>query len=183
MKNLKQILKGCLKNNRADQYQLYSHFSSKMYGVCLRYAQSYDEAQDLLQEGFIKVFENLKSLKNEKDLEGWIRRIMVNTAIEKYRVRIKDLTLYKDELGFSLMQNNNLGIEKLKLNDLFELIHSLPIQYRLIFNLYVIEGYSHKEIAKELNITESTSRSNLTRARTILQKAITEEQKLVQNVI
>lgn len=154
-----------------------------MYGVCLRYAQSYDEAQDLLQEGFIKVFENLKSLKNEKDLEGWIRRIMVNTAIEKYRVRIKDLTLYKDELGFSLMQNNNLGIEKLKLNDLFELIHSLPVQYRLIFNLYAIEGYSHKEIAKELNITESTSRSNLTRARTILQKAITEEQKLVQNVI
>ncbi len=154
-----------------------------MYGVCLRYSQSYDEAQDLLQEGFLKVFQNLKSFRNEGDLEGWIRRIMINTAIEKYRIRIKELSSYNDELGNSLTLDNNLGLDYLNTRDLLDLIQTLPIKYKLIFNLYAIEGFSHKEIAEQLNITESTSRSNLARARAILQKAIKEEQKIVQKVI
>lgn len=182
MKNLKQILEGCLKNNRADQYELYSHFSSKMYGVCLRYAQHYDESQDLLQEGFIKVFANLKSYRGEGDLEGWIRRIMINTAIEKYRQKLKEMTVFNDETNLNYSENN-LGLEYLNLSDLLELIQSLPMQYRLIFNLYAMEGYSHKEISEQLNITESTSRSNLARARSILQKALVEEQKVVQKVV
>ncbi len=153
-----------------------------MYGVCLRYAQSYDEAQDLLQEGFIKVFANLKSYRGDGDLEGWIRRIMINSAIEKYRQKVKEMTVFNDEVSLSYSENN-LGLEYLNLSDLLELIQSLPMQYRLIFNLYAMEGYSHKEISEQLNITESTSRSNLARARSILQKALTEEQKAVQKVV
>ncbi|MBS4012160.1 MAG: RNA polymerase sigma factor [Bacteroidetes bacterium] len=153
-----------------------------MYGVCLRYAQHYDESQDLLQEGFIKVFANLKSYRGEGDLEGWIRRIMINTAIEKYRQKLKEMTVFNDETNLNYSENN-LGLEYLNLSDLLELIQSLPMQYRLIFNLYAMEGYSHKEISEQLNITESTSRSNLARARSILQKALVEEQKVVQKVV
>jgi RNA polymerase sigma factor (sigma-70 family) len=153
-----------------------------MYGVCLRYAQNYDEAQDILQEGFIKVFANLKSYRNEGDLEGWIRRIVINTAIEKYRARIKDLAIYNDEMSVAY-SDSNLGLEFLNVSDLLELVQSLPMQYRLIFNLYVIEGFSHKEIGEQLNINESTSRSNLARARAILQKALAEEEKVVQKVV
>ena len=182
MKDLKQIIRGCLKNKRADQNALYSHFSAKMYGLCLRYAQGYDEAQDILQEGFIKVFANLKKFRNEGELEGWIRRIMINTAIEKYRARLRELSIFSDEQNdYGL--DSNMGLDNLNLGDLLDQIQSLPMQYRLIFNLYIIEGYSHKDIAEQLNITESTSRSNLARARSILQKALNEEQKVVQKVV
>ncbi len=182
MKKLKQIIKGCRKNRRADQYALYSHFSSKMYGICLRYAQSYDEAQDILQEGFIKVFENIKSLREIKDIEGWIRRIIVNVAIDKYRSRVNEMDIV-EEFKYVRFSNNNLGIEQLNIGDLLDMIHTLPSQYRIVFNLYALEGFSHKEIAKQLNITESTSRSNLARARLILQKALSNEQKVVQKVV
>jgi len=180
--SLKKIVKGCLKNKKADQYQLYSHFSQKMYGVCLRYARSYDEAQDILQEGFIKVFEKLDTFKWKGSLEGWIKRIMIYTAIEKYRERIYHLSV--DDLnengGYA---EDNSGPENLSLAELLNLIQQLPDQYRLVFNLSVLEGMSHKEVGELIGISESTSRSNLARARVILQKWIVTEQKLVEKAI
>lgn len=180
--SLKNIVKGCLKNNKADQYQFYSHFSQKMYGVCLRYAGSYDEAQDILQEGFIKVFEKLDTFKWKGSLEGWIKRIMIYTAIEKYRERIYHLSVddINENGGYS---EDNSGPENLSLSELLNLIQQLPDQYRLVFNLSVLEGMSHKEVGELLGISESTSRSNLARARSILQKWIVSEQKLVEKAI
>jgi RNA polymerase sigma-70 factor (ECF subfamily) len=179
---LKKIIKGCLKNNQADQYRLYTLFSKKMYGVCLRYAGSYDEAQDILQEGFIKVFEKLDTFRGQGSFEGWIKRIMIHTAIEKYRERIYHLSV--DDLGHKGHAfEENAGPEKLRFEELLNLIHLLPDQYRLVFNLSVLEGMSHKEIGEVLGITESTSRSNLSRARMLLQEMIARQDKVVERAI
>lgn len=182
MEPLKKIVKGCLGNNKADQYRLYSHFSKKMYGVCLRYAGSYHEAQDILQEGFIKVFEKLSTFKGSGSLEGWIKRIMIRTSIEKYRERIFHLNV-EDFSEISNLANENFGPERLSLDELLTFIQLLPDQYRLVFNLAVIEGLSHKEIGELLSISESTSRSNLSRAKSILQGLIKKEQKVIEKVI
>ena len=182
MKSLKKIVKGCLKHNQADQYELYSRFSSRMYGVCLRYAASHDEAQDILQEGFIKVFENLANFRDKGSLEGWIRRIIVNTAIEKYRERVYHLSV-DDVSENGHLSHENHGLANLGMNDLLGLIQTLPAQYRLVFNLFAIEGYSHKEIGEILDISESTSRSNLSRARLLLQQKIKQDQKVLVKAI
>ncbi|MBW6496759.1 MAG: sigma-70 family RNA polymerase sigma factor [Bacteroidales bacterium] len=153
-----------------------------MYGVCLRYAGSHDEAQDILQEGFIKVFEKLHTLRDQRSLEGWIKRIIIRTAIEKYRERIYHLSV--DDLNENGHHaEDNSGPEKLGLGELLNLIQLLPDQYRLVFNLSVLEGMNHKEIGELLGISESTSRSNLSRARTILQEWIVREQKIVERAI
>jgi RNA polymerase sigma factor (sigma-70 family) len=180
--SLKKIIRGCLKNIKSDQYKFYSHFSQKMYGVCLRYAGSYDEAQDILQEGFIKVFEKLHTFREQGSLEGWVKRIMINTAIEKYRERIYYLSV-EDLSENGGHAEDNSGPEKLGLSELLNLIQILPDQYRLVFNLSVLEGMSHKEIGEMLGISESTSRSNLSRARTILQDWIIREKKIVERAI
>ncbi|PKP45327.1 MAG: hypothetical protein CVT95_08965 [Bacteroidetes bacterium HGW-Bacteroidetes-12] len=140
-------------------------YSSRMYGVCLRYYPNPEIARDILQDGFIKVFEKISSFRFEGSLEGWIRKIMVNTALEYHRKR-------KDDKAVSISNASSLIDENGKTeNDyqfLLSIVSSLPKQYRLVFNLYAIEGYSHIEIAKLLNITESTSKSNYSRARAIL---------------
>ena len=180
--SLKKIIKGCLNNNKADQYRLYAHFSKMMYGVCLRYAGSYDEAQDILQEGFIKVFEKLETFRGQGSLEGWIKRIMIHTAIEKYRERIFHLSV--DDMGKNGHHvEENRGPENLRLDELLNLIQLLPDQYRLVFNLSVLEGMNHKEIGDMLGISESTSRSNLSRARTMLQDWIARQEKVVERAI
>jgi RNA polymerase sigma-70 factor (ECF subfamily) len=180
--SLKKIIRGCLKNNKADQYRLYTLFSKKMYGVCLRYAGSYDEAQDILQEGFIKVFEKLDTFRGQGSLEGWIKRIMIHTAIEKYRERIYHLSV--EDLGKNGHAfEENGGPEKLRLAELLNLIQLLPDQYRLVFNLSVLEGMNHKEIGEMLGISESTSRSNLSRARSMLQEWIVKQEKVVEKAI
>ena len=172
--SLDKILKGCLKGNKADQYELYQRFSGKMYGVCLRYASSYDEAQDILQEGFIKVFDKLSTFKDAGSFEGWIRRIFVNTAIEKYRERIYHLSVHDmSENGY--FAEENMAASRLGVNDLLALIQKLPDQYRLVFNMYAMEGLSHKDIGEMLGISESTSRSNLSRARALLQDMVKKE--------
>jgi RNA polymerase sigma factor (sigma-70 family) len=172
--SLNKILQGCLKGNKADQYQLYTHFSRKMYGVCLRYATSYDEAQDILQEGFIKVFDKLSTYRETGSLEGWIRRIFVNTAIEKYRERIYHLSVH-DMSENGHFSEENKATSKLGVSELLALIQKLPDQYRLVFNLHTMEGLNHKEIGEMLGISESTSRSNLSRARMLLQDMVREE--------
>jgi len=175
---LKAIVKGCLKGNQADQHRLYSYFSSKMYGVALRYAATYDEAQDILQEGFIKVFDKLSTFRGEGSLEGWIKRIFINTAIEKYRERIYHLSVDDmSENGYFAEENH--ASSSLGVKDLLALIQQLPDQYRIVFNLHTLEGMNHKEIGAMLGITESTSRSNLSRARMLLQEMIKKEVSFV----
>lgn len=138
-----------------------------MFGVCLRYASDYDEAQDLLQEAFIKIYTKLKQYKGKGAFEGWIRRIVVNTALERLRSKI-----FTEEIGeavkFEFSHSDDL-ISNLSTQELMKMVQELSPQYRTVFNLYAIEGYNHKEIAELLNISEGTSKSNLSRARVILQ--------------
>jgi len=144
-----------------------------MFGVCLRYAKDATEAEDNLQDGFIKVFANLKTFRNDGSLEGWIRRIIINVSLEKIRKQhlmypVEDVSIY-DTINFS-----DDVIAKISADDLMKLIQELPPRYRLVFNLYVMEGMSHQEIAKEMSITQGTSKSNLARAREILKRKVHE---------
>jgi RNA polymerase sigma factor (sigma-70 family) len=173
VEKLKKIIQGCLDNNRQSQSELYKMFAGKMYGVCLRYARDHSDAQDVLQEGFVKVFRNLHEFKWSGSFEGWMKRIFVNHALDKYRSRFSFLSL--DDLGQSddlVVQNDFSPVDSLSEKEILALIQQLPDQYRIVFNLYVVEGLSHQEIAVLLNIGESTSRSNLARARTILKEKL-----------
>ena len=165
------LIKGCISGDRRMQELLYKKFSPKMYAICLRYAGNTDDAQDLLQEGFIKVFKNLEKFRNEGSFEGWMRRVFVNTSIEHFRRKVN--------LN-SITENEEKGIEDSTWNvldslaekDIIELIQDLSPGYRTVFNLYVVEGYSHKEIGDMLGISEGTSKSQLARAKMILQKKV-----------
>jgi RNA polymerase sigma factor (sigma-70 family) len=173
LKELEQLIKDCAEGNQRAQVRLYHMFSAKMYGVCLRYAKDATEAEDNLQEGFIKVFTNLRSFRNEGSLEGWIRRIMVNVSLEKFRKQrllysVEDVSVY-DTVNFS-----DDVIAKITADDLIRLVQELPPRYRLVFNLYVMEGMTHQEIAGHMSITEGTSKSNLSRAREILKRKVRE---------
>lgn len=173
MPDIKNIIKGCLAGNRRDQELLYRRHASKLYAVCLQYSGNDDEARDILQEGFIKIFENLIHYKNEGSFEGWMRKIIVNTALEKYRskhnlFRVDDIDLIQ-EPDADPDTEDYAGLEAI---DLLDIIRELPPKYRMVFNLYAIEGYSHKEISQMINISEGTSKSNLCRARQILQKKV-----------
>jgi len=172
--DLKNIIKGCLAGNRRDQELLYRRHASRLYAVCLQYSATDDEARDILQDGFIKIFENLVHYKHEGSFEGWMRRIIVNTALEKYRgkhtlYRVDDIELIP-ELDAEPYNEDYTGLEA---TDLLDIIRELPPKYRMVFNLFAIEGYSHKEISKMVNISEGTSKSNLSRARVILQRKVT----------
>ena len=173
MPELQKILKGCLAGNKRDQELLYRRYSAKLYGVCLQYTGSHDDGKDVLQESFIKIFTNLHTFSGVGSFEGWMRRIVVNTALEKHRNRFY---LFKvEDLGMVVEPADVSGFSDysgLEAEDLLNLIVKLPPKYRMVFNLYALEGYSHKEIASMLNISEGTSKSNLSRARNILQKKV-----------
>jgi len=142
-----------------------------MFGLCLQYADNYDDASDIMQEGFIKVFRKLDQFSGKGSFEGWIRRIMINTALERYRSQ-----LHMYPLTEQVMKQNDMVyeevLEKLTAADLIKLVQELPPRYRMVFNLFAIEGYSHKEIAGMMGITTGTSKSNLSRARDILQEKV-----------
>jgi RNA polymerase sigma factor (sigma-70 family) len=171
--DIKNIINGCLKGSRRDQELLYRRHAAKLYAVCLQYSGNDEEARDILQEGFIKIFENLIHYKHEGSFEGWIRRIMVNTALERYRSkhtlrRVDDI----DQIPEINAEPDNEDYAGLEATDLLGIIRELPPKYRMVFNLFAIEGYSHKEIGKMVNISEGTSKSNLSRARIILQRRV-----------
>lgn len=173
MEDFKPIISECIDGSRKAQSMLYHQFAPKMFGVCLRYAKDATEAEDNLQDGFIKVFTNLKNFRHDGSLEGWIRRIMINVSLEKLRKQhllypVEDVAIY-DSVNFS-----DDVLAKIAADDLMKLIQQLPPRYRMVFNLYVIEGFSHQEIAQEMSITQGTSKSNLARARDILKKKIQE---------
>lgn len=153
------------------QRELYQRFAPKMYGVCLRYAGNAEEAEDILQEGFIKVFNKIGSFRSEGSFEGWIRRIFVNTAIEHFRKKIylQPITDYEEDT----VEGKYLTIlDSLAEKDIIQLVQQLSPGYRTVFNMYVVEGYTHKQIAEALGISEGTSKSQLSRAKLILQDLV-----------
>ncbi|MNZ99631.1 ECF RNA polymerase sigma factor SigH [compost metagenome] len=166
---LDELIAGCRSGNRKAQQGLYDHFASKMLGVCMRYTKDRDEAEDVLQVGFVRMFEKLHLFKGDGSFEGWLRRIMVNTAIEFYRRNsrmypVVDIEEAANESSF------DLAISTINAKDILKLVQQLPPGYRMVFNMYAIEGYSHKEIAEQMGISEGTSKSQLARARTQLKE-------------
>ena len=169
--NLQQLIKECILGNQLAQRRLYDRFSSTMYGICLRYSNDADGAQDILQDGFIKVFGKLKQFKAQGSFEGWMRRIFINTALEKFRNRIPILTV-NEKLEIPPEIVSDSIISELAAAELLKMVQELSPQYRLVFNLFAVEGFSHKEVSETLGISEGTSKSNLSRARNILQDRI-----------
>lgn len=169
--NEHDIIKGCLKNDRASQKALYEHYYSKMLGVCMRYAKDRDDAKDVLHEAFLKVFSNLKNYSGSGSFEGWIRRIMVNTSIDQLRKNKQNYlivsTVYANEKAANMADNIDdddlvMNIDK---EEILKAVQELTPAYRTVFNLYVIEEFTHKEIAEMLDISEGTSKSNLSKAK------------------
>ncbi len=163
-----KLVKDCLKAKPEAQRQLYEHFAETMLGVCYRYTKSLKDAEDVLQEGFVKVFFNLKQFRNEGELGAWIRRIMVNTALNflKRNHNYRDQMYFPTEHLHPVMTEDPVII--LQAKELTDLIRQLPPGYQTIFNLHAIEGYSHVEIGEMLGITDGTSRSQYARARALL---------------
>ncbi|WP_299621827.1 sigma-70 family RNA polymerase sigma factor [uncultured Tenacibaculum sp.] len=159
-------LKKAIKGDRQAQEQIFNEFSPKMLGICRQYVKDIHHAEDLMLQGFLKVFENLQKFKNEGSFEGWIRRIMVNTCISYLRKK-NQLELTDEEYQFNSMVTHN--IESTSIEDIQKLIDNLPEGYKMVFNLYAIEGYKHSEIAEKLSISQSTSKSQLFKARKWLQ--------------
>ena len=168
------LIAGCIAGDRKMQEELYNRFAPKMYAVCLRYANNSEDAQDLLQEGFIKVYKNLHRFRAEGSFEGWIRRVFINSSIEHYRRKSAKLATVSDKEESTIEDNDISALDNLAEKDIINLIQDLSPGYRTVFNLYVVEGYSHKEIGELLNISEGTSKSQLARAKAILQKKVTQ---------
>lgn len=168
----KELIEHCLANDPRAQEFLYKRFSRRMYGVCLRFARNTLEADDILQEGFIKVFAHLKDFRSDGSLEGWVRRVIVNTAINYYNSRLQELNETPIDKAVVMNSTTEDILDKISAGDLLHLIQGLPEGYRMVFNLYVIEGYNHQEIAEMLKISENTSKSQLSRARMALQERL-----------
>lgn len=173
-----ELIKACIEGNTNAQKRLYDHFSRKMMGVCLRYSGDYEEAQDILQEGFIKVFDKLDTFNGKGSFEGWIRRIFVNTALDAYRKNKQNRhTQDIDEVGYAISSSEDI-VSDMSAEDLLKILQKIPPGYQVVFNLYVIEGYSHKEIAEQLGISESTSKSQFSRARAYLMNILVKQDML-----
>ena len=171
MGDFNEIIHQCVSGDNKAQEQVYRQFSGKMFGVCLHYAKDYTEAEDILQESFYKVFKNIKQFRFKGSFEGWIRKIVVNTAIDRFQ-RQKHLYAVDDIYDYSEDFSYDDIISDITAKDLIQLIQELSPKYRMVFSLYAIEGYTHDEIGKKLGISTGTSKSNLSRARTILQKRV-----------
>ena len=175
--NLKEVIKDCITGNRSMQNKLYEYYASRMMGVCLRYSKSREEAEEILQEGFIKVFTCLHQYRFRGSLEGWIKRTMINCALQKLRAKSSLYPVINiDEVSEKSIDVD--GMTRLHAKELLLLIQTLPTMYKLVFNLYVFEGFRHKEIAEMLRISEGTSKSNLHDARMILQKKLCKEMQM-----
>ncbi len=174
------MLAGCLTNNAASQEALYNRFSPRMLGVCYRFAKNREDAEDMLQEGFIKVFSQIHQFRSEGAFEGWIRRIMVHTCINvlKKNKKFSDSIDITFAVGIEIREESIPSIMQAK--EVVECIRLLPIGYRTVLNLYAIEGYSHKEIGNMLDIEESTSRSQYTRAKALLEEVLVKKKIILK---
>lgn len=167
------LVKGCQQGKPAYQEALYNKYYRTMFGVCMRYTSHREVAEDVLQDGFIKVFRKIGSFQMKGSLEGWIRRIMVNTALEHHRRQAAMYPVSEMDAAMETDAGHDL-VSLMSEAELLQLIQDLPDGYRTIFNLYAIEGFSHREISEQLSISEGTSKSQLARARQALQKAVCE---------
>lgn len=175
--NDQQLVQGCIDGDYRAQKELYTLYAPKMMGICLRYASNEAEAEDILQDSFIKVFRKIDTFTAKGPLGAWIRRIVVNTAAQSYRDNKKlRLATDLDTVEFFLESDDNV-IESLSAQELVGKIQQLPTGYRVVFNLYAVEGFTHPEISEKLGISAGTSKSQYSRARAMLRKMIEEEQE------
>lgn len=173
--DLEILIKGCKRNKRKAQDELYARYSPMLLGVCMRYTKNRFDAEDVLQEGMVKIFKNIGKYSMDMSFEGWIRRIMINTAITFYRRNLKHA--YHDDVSETHYITDDLGPDQnaeFTKEEMMTVINQLPDGYRMVFNLYVIEGYKHKEIAEQLDIDINTSKSQLSRAKKYLQRELQE---------
>ncbi|MNK94269.1 ECF RNA polymerase sigma factor SigW [compost metagenome] len=168
--NLDQIIKGCIKQNRKSQEELYNLYYKSLFVISLKYCQNDSEAEDNLHDAFIEIFTNIKNFKSTGSFEGWMKRILINKAISRYKKSFFLTSIKDDNIPEIMIADTEMNYP---IHYLLSLIQELPHQYRLIFNLYELDEYSHKEIAEMLSISESTSKSNLHRAKSILKEKIT----------
>ena len=174
-----QLIQGCRKKNRKAQKELFERYCDQMFVLCLRYVNDHQEAKDLLQDSFITVFEKINSYQEKGSFEGWMKRIFINNCLMYCRKKKKNQTFSIIE-DINVIQEENDWKSPIPLQDLLRLIQSLPEGYRNVFNLYVLDNYKHPEIAEILGISENTSKSQLSRARKLLQKMI-EQEKIMNN--
>lgn len=178
--NIDQLVNDCQQNKPKAQALVYKLFAAKLYATCYKYSRNQQEAEDNLHDGFLTIFNKINQFKNKGSFEGWMKRIMIHTALEKYR-KEKVFHLVSDEIPDEVVVE--IEEDNIELNDLLQCIQSLPNQYRLVFNLYVLDGYSHKEIAELLSISEGTSKSNLSRAKGLLKQKLEAEKIKKQDTI
>ncbi len=178
MLSLEELVSGCQNNNRKTQKEVYERYAPLLLGICVRYAKDSSEAEDVLQEGFIKIFDKIGQYNNQGSFEGWMRRLIVNTAISNYRKNLK--RYFKVDINEPVIQGmtGSWKENSYTKDELTLVIQSLADGYRMVFNLYAIEGYKHKEIAKMLGIDETTSKSQYSRAKKQLQEKLAELSKI-----
>lgn len=174
------LVEGCRKGRRASQKELYQHFYGFSMSICLRYTNDSDEAQEILNDGFMKVFTKIHTYNAERPFIFWLRRIMINTSIDYYRKQPKDVYSIEIEEVRTLSSSQADAIDEISEQDLLKLVQDLPPSYRTVFNLYVLEGFKHEEIAQKLGIHVGTSKSNLAKARKHLQKKLKILEKIKQ---
>ena len=181
MNETRQLIQACINGNRAAQNRLYELFANKMFGVCMRYSKNREEAEDIMQEGFMQVYKSLHHFKYAGSFEGWIRKIMLNCAIQNYRTRMKIYPIVEmDHPQVEQISNEDI-LSRIQKKELLIMVQNLPPAYRLVFNLYVFEGLKHREIAALLHISEGTSKSNLFDAKLLLQRAVANSLKISNN--
>ena len=166
---MNQLIQNCKKNDTQAQSELYKLFSSKLFALCLKYSRNRAEAEDNLQDAFMTIFSKISQYQNKGSLEGWLKRITVNTALQRYRSKGVFDIVNEDQIEDVVIEVENDDID---IDFLLNSIQELPDRYRLVFNLYALDGYSHKEIGKMLDITTGTTKSNLARARMILKDKV-----------
>jgi RNA polymerase sigma factor (sigma-70 family) len=179
MEEIKSIIEGCVRGDKRAQDTLYKKYASLLYGVCLRYAKNKMEAEDVLQEVFVKIYNNIHTYHHDGSFEGWLRRIAANTSITQYRKNLKHA--YQEDVDDLIKSKNDpIEVEDLEFTaeEMMICINKLPAGYKTVFNLYVIEGFMHKEIADMLDIDVNTSKSQLSRAKTYLQRELAEISKI-----
>ncbi len=174
------LVEGCLKGNRVSQKELYQHFFGFAMSLCLRYTTHPEEAQEILNDGFMKVFTKIHTYNAERPFIFWLRRIMINTAIDYYRRQPPDAYSIDIDEVRTISTKQADAIEELNEKELLKLVQELPPAYRMVFNLYVMEGFKHEEIAQQLGIHVGTSKSNLAKARKYLQKKLVNLEKIRQ---
>jgi RNA polymerase sigma factor (sigma-70 family) len=175
MRSEKDLIKGCRENDPRAQTAFYNLYKGRLMGICRRYAKNREEAEDIFQEAFIKIFKSIRTLQKDEAVGSWVRQIVVNTAINYYHQHLKQANLQVDYEGVMQSNDEHLNIlGQLTSEEILTLINQLPDGYRMVFNLYVMEGYNHREIGEMLEIAENTSKSQLSRAKELLRRKLKE---------